>query len=51
MECKIQALDIDWDQVMAQGEKMLEQAKVFLEQNPEAKSWIVSLWEQLKTWS
>lgn len=47
---KIQELDIDWNQVLAQGEKMLEQAKVFLQENPETKSWIVSIWEQMKAW-
>jgi uncharacterized protein YpuA (DUF1002 family) len=47
---KIQELDINWEQVIAQGEKLLEQTKGYLQQNPEVKSWVQSLWEQCKRW-
>lgn len=47
---KLQGLEIDWKEVMAQGEQLLKQAEDFLQEHPETKSWIQSLWEQCKVW-
>jgi len=47
---KIQNLNINWDSVVVQGHQLLDGAKDYLDANPEAKSWFVSLWEKLKMW-
>jgi len=47
---KIQNLNINWDSVIVQGHQLLDGAKDYLDANPEAKSWFVSLWEKLKMW-